>query len=425
MSEPQMSSVLLGRADPDSLAASWRRHFARQPFQTIGLEEELILVDLDSLLPVDEIESVLEGINGDTRFSAEFRAAQIEIVTPVCVAVADLHRELSSARRCLIEATGNHVGLLAAGTHPTSTRPIPVTLRPRFLRIALDHPWATRRGLPSGLHVHVGIDDAEEALAIFNAARSFLPELAALAANSPFFEGRATGLASTRLKLVEDFPRSGIPPSFTSWEEFGRFLVWGARCRAFDGINSLWWDLRPRPDLATLEFRIADAQTRLEDTAAIAAVCQSLVSWLRARLRAGETLQSHPVHILNENRWRALRDGVDGELADIETAAPEPTSDRIAHLLSALEPHANALGCSDELADAWRLLADHGGAGRQRKLATERGLDELAEWLVEETERPSPQRFRSRSIPERETGQRLPSAAKLRSTSPSQLAVQR
>jgi carboxylate-amine ligase len=239
--------------------------------------------------------------------------------------------------------------------------------------------------------VHVGLGDADEALAVYNAARGYLPELAALSANSPFFEGQDSQLASTRLKLVEDHPRAGIPPAFASWRDLASFVSWGAGGGLFADVTYLWWDLRLRPDLGTIEFRIADAQTSLDQVAAIAAVVQCLVSSLRLRLRAGERLPVHPTHVLNENRWRAVRDGVDGELVDLVTGVAAPARARIASLLLELEPYAAELGCSAELELAWPMLVRN-GARRQREVAATRGLDGLASWLSAETEQASRRR---------------------------------
>ena len=151
-------------------------------------------------------------------------------------------------------------------------------------------------------------------------------------------------------------------------------------------MTYLWWDLRPRPEYGTLEFRVADTQTSPDDAAAIAAVCQSLVVALGARYRSGEELPSHESHVLNENRWLAVRDGADGILVDPDSGLAEPAADRIGRLLLELEPHARELGCSDELAHAWTLLPNN-GARRQRVIAAERGVPGLLEWLAGETER--------------------------------------
>jgi carboxylate-amine ligase len=373
-------------AGVEALTADYVLGFSRGGGATVGLEEELILVDPATLWPVDAVEPVLEAIS-DRRFEPEFRAAQLELVMPVSLNVAALVAELASARAHAVSAIGGRVRLLAAGTHPAAKGEVFITDRPRYRKIASDYRWGIRRGLPSGLHVHVGVGEPDEALAVYNAARSRLPEIAALAANSPFFEGVDASVASARLKLVEDLPRNGIPPAFGSWRDLAEYVSWAARAGIFPDLGYLWWDLRPRPDIGTIEFRVADAQTSVGETAAIAAVCQALVASLSTRFRAGDRLPVHPTYMLAENRWRAIRDGVDGELIDPDTGEAEPARHRIGRLLLELEPYALDLGCSDELELAWGMLARN-GAVRQREIAADRGVRGLLLWLAERTERP-------------------------------------
>jgi carboxylate-amine ligase len=322
----------------------------------------------------------------DGRFEAEFRASQLELVTPVCLTVGDACRELSAARAQLVERLDGRLRIVAVGTHPVSTKPSMTTSRERFQSIARDCVWATRRGQPSGLHVHIGMSDPAEALAVYNAARSYLPELAALAANSPFFEARDSGLASSRLKLTEDLQRSGIPPAFANWRKLAEFAAWGSRGGLFRDLSYLWWDLRPRPDYGTLEIRIADVQTRPEDAAAVAAFCQALVAALASGFRRSERLAVHESYAINENRWRAVRDGLDAELVDLATGEPRPARDRLSELLEALELSAAEVGCSTELAQCWNLL-EANGAVRQRRIARRDGLAELLLQLAAESER--------------------------------------
>jgi glutamate---cysteine ligase / carboxylate-amine ligase len=163
-------------------------------------------------------------------------------------------------------------------------------------------------------------------------------------------------------------------------------VSWGAAAKLFPDLTYLWWDLRPRPDLGTLEFRVADAQTPVEHTVALVAVCQSLVASLRLRYREGGSLPAHPSHVIAENRWRAVRDGLEGEFVDPVTGESEPARARIAGLLLELEPFAAELGYTAELDCAWPLLVRN-GANRQRDLAAGRGLPELLRWLTDETER--------------------------------------
>ncbi|HWE80676.1 MAG TPA: YbdK family carboxylate-amine ligase [Gaiellaceae bacterium] len=374
--------------EPDQLESLLERQyelgFSRGFVPTVGLEEELILVRPESLEPACEAAGLLEKL-GDRRFSAELRDAQIELVMPVCVTVSDLRRELAAARARLFEVADGEVRAIGAGAHPAATAAAGVTDRPRYRDIERDYPWAVRRGMTCGLHVHVGVSDPDEALAVYNAARSYLPEIAALGANSPFVDGSDSGLASARLKLTEELPRAGIPPAFASWRDLARFVAWGSSAGLFADLTYLWWDLRPRPEYGTVEFRVADSQTSVAASTAIAALCQSLVVALGNRHRAGEELVVHETHVLNENRWLALRDGVDGRLADPETGVVEPTRERLGRLLFELEPVARSLGCAEELALAWPLVAEN-GARRQR--AVEGDVAEVLAWLADETERP-------------------------------------
>jgi carboxylate-amine ligase len=355
-----------------------------QPF-TLGLEEELMLVDPETLDLVPAAAAALAHVPGDRRFAKELRAAQLEIVTPVCVTAADACRELAGARRDLIDALGGSLRLLSCGIHPFSTNPGAIADGERYARIADEYAWAAKRSLVCGLHVHVALAGADRSLAVYNALRSYLPELAALGANSPYFEGRDAEMASVRPKFNEGYPRSGIPPVFERWDDFVDYLAWGRAGGLFPDASHLWWELRPHPVHGTLEIRVLDAQTRVGDSAAIAAVVQALVVMLAARFDAGEPLPFHPTHRIAENAWRAYRYGTRGWLVDLDSGARIPTRDRLAGLLEELEPYAEPLAGADEL-EAARILLAGNGADRQRYVHAHGGYAGLAQWLVDETE---------------------------------------
>jgi glutamate---cysteine ligase / carboxylate-amine ligase len=367
------------------VAEGCRRAFSHPASFTVGLEEELILLDPTTLLPANEIEEALVRLEDD-RFTYELRSAQLEARTKACATVSDATRELQGARLLAADRLAGFTRIAAAGVHPVSTLPIEITERDRYREIAAGCPWAVREGLPCGLHVHVAIEGAARALAIYNAARAFLPELAALAANSPFLAGRDTGLASSRLRLNEAFPRSGIPPAFHSWTEYAEFVAWGISGGHFPDQSYLWWDLRLHPVHGTLEFRVADAQTRIEEAGAVAAVCQALVASLAARYDAGDELPVHSSHRIAENRWGAVRDGLEGALADLDTGIPVAARTRIGAVLAALEPVAEVLGSRNELLAAWALLEEN-GAARQRRIASRDGLAANVRIVADETER--------------------------------------
>jgi carboxylate-amine ligase len=328
---------------------------------------------------------VLDRLGRDGRFAPELRAAQLEIITPVCATASDVCRELKASRRALIEQLPDELRLLAAGTHPFTTSWGAITDGDRYRQIADEYAWAATRTLVCGLHVHVAVGGADRALAVYNALRSYLPELAALTANSPFFEGRDTGMSSVRPKLNELYPRSGIPPAFETWEELVAFVTWGRSGGLFPDESHLWYEMRPHPVHGTIEIRVADAQTRVEDSSAFVALVQALVAWLAERFDAGEPLPVHETHWIRENAWRAHRYGVRGWLVDLETGRPEPTRDRLARLVETVEPYAAQFGSEEQLRAARTLLIGN-GADRQQYVAAHEGFGGVTRWLVEETE---------------------------------------
>ena len=367
-----------------TVAEDCRRAFSHGASLTVGLEEELILLEPTTLQPADEIENALVRLEDD-RFTCELRSAQLEIVMPPCVTVSDACRELRTARAFAADRLAGFTRIAAAGVHPNSTLPIEVTGRDRYQGIAADYPWSVREGMPSGLHVHVAVSGPARALAVYNAVRSYLPELAALAANSPFLGGRDTGLASSRLKLNESLPRAGSRPrsgpgTTTPSSSSGARPAATSRTRATCGGTCASTPCTERSSSGSPTPR-----RRAEEAGAVAAVCQALVAALGARFDAGEELPVHDTHRINENRWTAVRDGLDGRLADLDTGVAVPTRSRIETLLTSLEPYAEALGSRNELLAAWTMLAEN-GAERQRRIAAESGVLEVVRRLADETE---------------------------------------
>jgi carboxylate-amine ligase len=276
--------------------------------------------------------------------------------------------------------------VLACGTHPFSTTWGEVTRGDRYRQIADEYTWAAQRSLACGLHVHVAVAGADRALAVYNALRSYLPELAALSANSAFFEGRDTGMSSIRPKLNEAFPRSGVPPAFATWEDVVRFVDWGRRGGLFPDATHFWWDMRPNPLHGTIEIRVADTQTTVADASAIIALIQALVAWLTDRHDRGEELPVHETFWINENSWRAHRYGVRGWLVDLESGDSEPARVRLARLIDEVSPYANRFDATEQLSGARTLLAGN-GSDRQRYVSEREGIVGLTRWLADETER--------------------------------------
>jgi carboxylate-amine ligase len=364
---------------------SCRAAFDHSDAFTIGVEEELMLVEPIGYDLAPAIDKVLPLLDGDHRFSKELRAAQIEIVTPVCATAGDACLELGNARRRLVEQIDGHYRLLAAGTHPFSVRHGEITESGRYRQIADEYVWAATRSLVCGLHVHVAVPGADRALAVYNALRSYMPELAALGANSAFCEGFDTGMASIRPKFNEIYPRSGIPPAFETWGELVRFVDWGRSGGLFPDPSHFWWELRPHPVHGTIEIRVVDTQTRLEDATAIVALIQALVAHLTERFDAGEPLPLHETYWITENAWRAHRHGVGGWLVELDTGKRVSTRERIAQLIDELEPYAERFDALEQLRPARALIAGN-GADRQRYVESHEGIDGLVRWLVHETE---------------------------------------
>ena len=360
--------------------------FEEPPPFTLGVEEELMLVDPETLELAPVNDEVVALFDESSPYRKELRATQIEIVTPVCSTAKEACEALADARRTLVAALESRVRILAAGTHPTSTAWGSVSADERYQMLADEYEWAALRSVMCGLHVHVAVGGADRTLAVHNALRSYLPELAALATNSPFAEGRDTGLCSIRAKLNEMFPRSGVPPVFDTWEEYVSFLDWGRHGGLFPDSSHLWWDLRLHPTYGTVEIRVCDAQTTVSEAAAVASVVHALVAWLALNYDAGEPLRRGDYFRIRENSWRALRHGVNGWLVDLDSGEQRSTGEELAVLLDALEPVARTLGTEEQLSDARRLISGS-GADRQRYVAEREGMDGLVRRLVSETER--------------------------------------
>jgi carboxylate-amine ligase len=348
----------------------------------IGLEDEVLLLDPGSLELASLAPEVLELLDGDPRFKLELPASQLEIVTPPLHTVQEAADALITARRTLAERTGERVRLAAVGAHPFSAGVGELNQLPRYKRtMRLFGPIAARQ-LVCALQVHVAVADADQALAVYNAARCYLPMLAALAANAPFYEGRDTGLASVRPKLCELLPRQGVPPALENWEAYAAAFRWGAASGAFPDASTWWWELRLHPAFGTLEFRVPDAQSSVADAAAIAAVIQALVVLLAERHGRGEELPSAPLWRIQENRWSACKDGVEGRVADLQTGSLRPTRCCLEELLAELErlgPRLHSEACLSRA----REMVEVNGAIAQRRVAREGGLRALAGWLVE------------------------------------------
>jgi glutamate---cysteine ligase / carboxylate-amine ligase len=329
---------------------------------TIGIEEELMLLDGATLDLAPRAPDVVATLGHDPRFKPELPLAQIEIVTPPAASVPEAMAAVAGARRDLAAAAAATGGLRVggAGVHPFASPDGALNSAARYEHTRTEYAWVARRQLVFALQVHVAVRPADRALAVYNALRSYLPELAALAANGPWYGGEDTGLASVRPKLSELLPRQGVPPALASWEELEDAFAWGAASGTVPHPRIWWWELRPHPTHGTLEVRVPDTQATVAEAAGVAAVVHALVHHLGARAEVRDLPPAAPTWRIEENRWSASRHGLAGTLADLETGARTPARERIGALFDLLLPHARAVGAEAELAHARGLLAENG-----------------------------------------------------------------
>jgi carboxylate-amine ligase len=360
-----------------------------RPF-SLGVEEEFQLLSSESYELTSRFDEVFEAAGSDPRLKPELMQSTIEVATHVVGSVAEAVGEARSLRAQLRDAAAESGALIAsAGTHPFSRyEHQQITDEPRYQELVESMQWIAERELIFGLHVHVGLETAQQAIAVANGLRTWLPELLALSANSPFWQGRDTGLASTRIKVFEAFPRSGLPPAFSSFEEFELLVERGVTTGSFEDYTFIWWDLRPHPKLGTVEVRICDGQTRLENLSGIVALIQSLAATLAEGFEAEGVPPIQPRTLVEENKWRAARYGLDSQLIDLPRDDVRQAREAVLELVELALPAARRLGCEAELDEVERLCARGSGAEEQRRVLEEEGsLLAVAKWLAEETVR--------------------------------------
>ena len=303
------------------------------------------------------------------RTAAETHGSALELATVPHATIADATAELCELRiglAAVLEPLGMRAAV--AGTHPfTLWEDIEVSPGARYQFLYSSMRELARREPTFGLHVHVAVPNPEQAVRAYNRMRAHLPMLLALSGNSPFWQGRDTGLASMRTPLFQAFPRVGIPRMFRSYADYVESIDLLLRCDAFPEPTFLWWDVRLQPRFGTLEVRVMDAQTRVADTAALTAFVQCLVHLEALEGYASHMLVSRP-EVLEENRFIAARDGMEARFVDPETERRRPAREWLGELLDACAPHAADLGCTDEL-ESIRALSAATGAARQRSRA--------------------------------------------------------
>jgi glutamate---cysteine ligase / carboxylate-amine ligase len=339
------------------------------PRYTVGIEEELMILDASSLDLVNAIDSILGEDPESGQIKPELLESVLEIATSPCRDVPQAAGELASLR-ALVRDRAREKGLAvgSAGTHPFARwEDQRVVSDDRYRGLIRSLGFVARQELVFGMHVHVGMADPEETVHVANALRPYVPLLIALSANSPLWRGQPTGLMSSRVPIFRAFPRVGLPPRFDGWADFERRVQRMSDSGLIEDYTFLWYDVRPHPRLGTIEVRAMDSQTRVEHTAALSALVVSLVKLLVERFQAGAGERPEPPwEILDENRWLAARHGLEAELFDEVSGERRGVRELTEELLEELQPHASELGCEAELDGVRDLLTAGNGAARQQ-----------------------------------------------------------
>ncbi len=361
---------------------------------TMGVEEEYMLLDAETFDLVQHVDTVLSAVSEDefvARIAPELMQSVLEISTPVCHDAGDVDRELRKLRTYvtgLAREEGLRVG--SAGTHPFSLfERQRITARDRYRALVDQLQYVARRELIFGMHVHVAVDDPEKAVKLLGPLLVHAAELLALSANSPFWRGEVTGLASTRQMVFAAFPRSGPPPRFESYAEYAEVVGQLEKTGCIADYTHIWWDIRPHPKWGTVEVRIMDAVTRVDEAVSLAAYVQALVKYYSEKYDAGGELPSFHRMLTTENKWLAGRYGLEAPVMDLLTGRRNrvPVAQLARRTLREIEPHARELGSDRELEGAREILNRGSGADRQRRVYNaNRDLAEVVREIADATE---------------------------------------
>ena len=374
-----------------------------EPSFTIGIEEEYLLVDLETrdLVAHPPEDLLAEGIaRTDGRMTTEFLQSQLEVGTRKCSSVSEAAAEIVELRSVLSDLAGEYGNaVVAASTHPFGAwESQELTHTERYEKLDQDHQVVARRMLICGMHVHVGLDDDDLRIDLMRQASYFLPHILALSTSSPFWHGANTGLRSYRLTVFDGMPRTGLPEVFESWGDYQRHVEVLVEAGVIEDASKLWWDLRPSIRYPTLEMRIADVCTTAAHGASLAAIYQCVLWMLHELKRSNQRWRGYSNMLVQENRWLAQRYGFDAGMIDFGVGSVVPFSDLVEELLEILGPAADVLGCSDELAATRDILGSGTSAHRQVAVyeaamadgaEADEALRAVVDYLIEETNRPS------------------------------------
>jgi carboxylate-amine ligase len=361
------------------------------PPYTIGVEEELMIVDRETFDLASSIEGLLEsleGVEAAGEVKPELMESVCEIATEPCRDTREVGDQLRALRRLVSSVAGDRgLAIGSAGTHPFALwEDQRIVSRPRYRELIAGLQFVARQEIIFGIHVHVGIDDPDKAIHVANGMRVHVPILLALSVNSPFWRGQQTGLQSTRTPIFRAFPRVGIPPRYEDFADWSRRTEFMTTSKVIPDYTYIWHDVRPHPNFGTIEVRVMDSQTRVEHTLAIAALIQAMTKELAEHYEAGKELSRYPYEMLDENKWLAARHGLEGELVDLPVTQRVAAAELTRRLMQRLRPHAEELGSVEEFDRLEDILENGTGAARQALVyEANHDLQEVVREIVDAT----------------------------------------
>ncbi len=364
--------------------------FNSSPRSSLGVEWELMLVDRETRALTSGATEILQELApGREHPTAKHELLQstVEVITGVCGTVADATADLTRTLEQVVPlAEARGLGMMCAGTHPiTNWRTQQVSDNPRYAKLIDDMQWLARRMQIFGVHVHVGVRSPDKAIAMVNALSAYIPHFLALSASSPYWVGGDTGLASARSKVFEGLPTAGLPQQVEGWTGFERYMETLIKTQTISSIKEVWWDIRPHPVYGTVELRICDGLPTLAEVGMVAALSQCLVEMMDREIDKGYTLPTPKRWVVQENKWRAARYGLDANIIVSEDST-QPVCEALTELVQDLRATAERLGCAEELARVQDVLDGGASYQRQRAVAAASGgdLTAVVDSLLEE-----------------------------------------
>ncbi len=360
------------------------------PAFTLGIEEEFQVIDPKTRELRSHMHQIVEGgkVILKEQVKAEMHQSVVEVGTNICKDVKEARKEVTYLRQ-MVAKLAHKQGLViaAAGTHPFSRwQDQLITDHPRYEEIIREMQDAARSNLIFGLHVHVGIDDRETGIRLMNQARYFLPHIFALSTNSPFWEGRNTGFKSFRTKVFDKFPRTGIPDEFSSAAQYDDYIKLLIKTNCIDNAKKVWWDIRLHPFFNTIEFRICDIPMRIEETITLAAIMQAIIAKLYWLMQYNLSFRTYSRALINENKWRAARYGIENKLIDFGKEKEVETTQLIEELVEFIDDLVDDLGSRKEVDHVFDMIKKGTGADRQLDVYAKTGdLKKVVDYIINET----------------------------------------